>query len=197
MTRVGKLIEPVVAPGAMASGPQPSIVIDDQLLLRPWSSEDVAVVLEAFATPDIQHWHFRRFDTESEAEEWIDGLNRGWAEERCATWAIVDCVATLVVGRVAVYTNLEDGYGEVSYWVLPAARAQGVATRACVAATTWAHHVLGLHRVQLEHSTHNEGSRRVALKAGFVEEGVRRQANLHADGWYDMRLYSHLAGDPA
>ena len=94
------------------------------------------MVVEAFATPDIQHWHFRRYDTDAEAREWI-----------------------------------------------------GVASRACVAATQWAHR-LGLHRVQLEHSVHNEASGRVALRAGFVEEGVRRGANLHSDGWHDMRLYT-------
>jgi len=33
------------------------------------------------------------------------------------------------------------------------------------------------------------------LRAGFVEEGIRRAANLHADGWHDMMLYSHLATD--
>ncbi|MCP5024920.1 MAG: GNAT family N-acetyltransferase, partial [Actinomycetia bacterium] len=76
------------------------------------------------------------------------------------------------------------------------ARGRNVATRACVAATGWAH-ALGLHRVQLQHSTSNEGSRRVALGAGFVEEGVRRGANLHDDGWNDMRLYSKLPSDQA
>lgn len=193
---VGKLIEPVVSPGAMASELQPDIIIDDELLLRPWGPNDVVVAIEAYATPDIQHWHFRRLDSDSEAANWIVGLDLGWVEERCATWAIVDRPEGIVIGRVAVYTNLEDGYGEVSYWVLPEARSQGVATRACVVATEWAH-ALGLHRIQLEHSTRNEASRRVALKAGFVEEGVRRGANLHADGWHDMRLYSHLANDPA
>jgi RimJ/RimL family protein N-acetyltransferase len=36
----------------------------------------------------------------------------------------------------------------------------------------------------------------VARRAGFKEEGVRRGANLHDDGWHDMRLYAHLSTDP-
>jgi len=192
---VAKLIAPVVPAGAMANEPQPEITIDEELMLRPWTHDDVAVAITAFAAADIQHWHFRRFDTKLEAAEWITGLNRGWAEETCATWAIVFRPEAMVVGRVSIHTDLEDGHGEVSYWVLPHARGKGVATRACVAATEWAH-ALGLNRIQLQHSTRNQGSRRVALKAGFVEEGVRRGANLHADGWHDMRLYSRLADDP-
>ena len=34
-------------------------------------------------------------------------------------------------------------------------------------------HELGLHRVQLQHSTHNLASGAVALHAGYVSEGIR------------------------
>ncbi len=93
---------------------------------------------------------------------------------------------------------LEDGYGEVSYWVLPSARGRGVATRACVAATRWAHD-LGLHRIQLQHSTHNEPSRRVALKAGFVEEGIgAAETSTTMDGttWSSTPTWRPTTPDP-
>lgn len=190
---MGKLIPPVVAAGAMTRTDQPSLGIGADLELRPFRPTDAAAVVEAFSVPDIQQWHFRRYDTEAEAQDWIANCLEQWRVERCATWAI-EHRSSQVVGRVSVYTALEDGHGEVSYWVLPRARGKGVATRACVAATRWAH-ALGLHRIQLEHSVHNAASRGVALRAGFVEEGVRRGANRHGDGWHDMRLYSHLATD--
>ncbi|MGH1493671.1 MAG: GNAT family N-acetyltransferase [Acidimicrobiales bacterium] len=191
---MAKLIPPVVPAGAMSGSDQPEILVDEDLWLRPWHPGDAATVVEAFSTPDIQRYHFRHFATESDAQHWIEDCAEGWRSERSASWAIVERDDNRVVGRVTVYTSLEDGYGEVSYWVLPSSRGRGVATRACVAATRWSHE-LGLHRIQLEHSIHNEGSRRVALKAGFVKEGIRRGANLHADGWHDMVLYSHLATD--
>ncbi len=178
----------------MAGSRQPDVPVDNELALRPWRRSDAHIVVEAYSSPDIQHYHFRRFDTEEDAQRWIQDCAEGWRSESSATWAIVDQLDGNVLGRVTVSTSLEDGYGEISYWVLPSARGRGVATRACVAATRWAHE-LGLHRIQLEHSTRNEKSRRVALKSGFVEEGVRRGANLHGDGWHDMVLYSHLATD--
>ena len=193
MEAMGKLIPPVVPAGSMAGDRPPDVRIDDELVLRAWRVEDAPVVVEAFADPDIQHWHFRRYDDEAEALGWIEATFEDWRSERSATWAIVR-TATDVVGRVTIYTSLEDGHGEVSYWVLPHARRQRVASRACIAAIEWAH-ALGLHRVQLQHSIANAASRHVALRCGFVEEGVRRGANLHADGWHDMRLYSHLASD--
>lgn len=178
----------------MANSGQPEIVVDADLVLRPWQMSDAAAVVRAFSEPDIQHWHFRRYDTLQEAEAWIAECHDGWRLEQSASWAITRRPGGEVVGRVAIYTVLKDGYGEVTYWVLPEARGQGVATRAAVAATRWAHE-LGLHRVQLQHSTHNHASGRVAVKAGFISEGIRRGANLHDDGWHDMHLFAHLATD--
>jgi ribosomal-protein-alanine N-acetyltransferase len=192
---VAKLIPPVVAPGAMTSLAQPTIAVDADVMLRPFRPADVGAVRDAFTTPDIEHWHFRRYGTDDEAAEWIAACADDWSHERCATWAIVDRPVERVAGRVSMYTHLEDGWGEVSYWVLPWARARGIATQACVAATQWAHG-FGLHRIELQHSVRNEASARVARRAGFTEEGIRWDANLHDDGWHAMRVYGHLATDP-
>jgi RimJ/RimL family protein N-acetyltransferase len=191
--RMPILVTPVVEAGTMAEAVQPDVVVDSELHLRPWRAADAGVVVRAFSDPDIQHWHFRRYD-ETEALAWIAECNAQWRSERCASWAVARSRSGEVVGRAAIHTWLRDGLGEVTYWVLPEARGHGVATRAAVAATRWAHE-LGLHRVQLQHSTRNEASARVALKAAFVSEGIRRGANLHDDGWHDMHLYAHLATD--
>jgi ribosomal-protein-alanine N-acetyltransferase len=45
----------------------------------------------------------------------------------------------------------------------------------------WAFEEAGFHRMGLEHSIGNPASSRVAVKAGFREEGIRRGAGLHAD----------------
>ena len=152
-----KLIPPVVDRGAMAGMEQPVISVDDEVSLRPFRPNDARAVVQAFSTPDIQHYHFRRVDSDAEAMQWILVCAEGWRSEQSATWAIVSRARDNVSGRVTIYTSLEDGHGEVSYWVLPSARGHGVATRACVAATEWAHR-LGIHRVQLQHSTQNESS---------------------------------------
>ena len=65
-----------------------------------------------------------------------------------------------------------------------------------MALTRWGHDDLGLHRIELQHSTVNEASCRAATAAGFLPEGIRRGANLHDDGWHDMHLHAHLSSDP-
>ena len=84
-----RLIPPVVPAGRMADREQPVIRHDDGPLLRPWCADDVDVVLEAFADPDVQRWHFRRLDDVDAAEEWIAATNEGWETERSAAWAVI------------------------------------------------------------------------------------------------------------
>ena len=104
--------------------------------------------------------------------------------------------AGTVVGRVALtHLNLYEGFGALAYWVVPAARGRRVAVRAGAEVLRWAFEELGLHRVEVEHSTRNEASCRVAELLGCRAEGVRRGHALHADGHHDMHLHARLRTD--
>lgn len=98
------------------------------------------------------------------------------------------------VAAVALRRRGRDGVGGVGYWVVPAARGSGVASRALGLVSRWALSDLGLHRLELEHSTLNEPSCRVAAKAGYVLEGTKRSQALHDDGWHDMHLHALING---
>ena len=91
--------------------------------------------------------------------------------------------------------NLWDGTAELAYWVTPAARGRGLCTQAVTALSEWAFREVGFHRLELAHSIHNPRSCRVATKAGFSEEGVRRSSARHADGWHDMHVHARLRSD--
>jgi [ribosomal protein S5]-alanine N-acetyltransferase len=136
--RMPALVPPVIEPGAMANRDQPVIVVDDDLVLRPWAAADAPFVVEAYSDPDIQHWHFRRYDTVEEAQAWIELEVDGWRNEIAASWAIARRSANEPIGRLALNPVLKDGHTEISYWVIPRARAMGVATRCAIAATAWA-----------------------------------------------------------
>jgi [ribosomal protein S5]-alanine N-acetyltransferase len=73
----------------------------------------------------------------------------------------------------------------------PAARGKGVAPRAVDAMASWAFEA-GFYRLALAHSTVNTASCRVAEKAGFAAEGVRRGAWLLADGRHDAHSHARL-----
>ncbi|MET8156646.1 GNAT family N-acetyltransferase [Sphaerisporangium sp. NPDC005289] len=191
------LVPAVVVPGSLKRAPQPVLSSENDLVLRPWTAADAPAIVDAFRDPDIQHWHARSVESLAEAEEMIEAYAQGWRAESSAHWAVVTPRGE-VLGRVAFRTfDLFWGHAEVAYWTRAAARGRGAATTAVRALTTWAFGI-GFHRLYLYHSTLNDASCRLALKAGFALEGTERSSILHPDGWHDMHLHalvnpSHLS----
>jgi RimJ/RimL family protein N-acetyltransferase len=180
----------------MRDAEQPVLTADGGLVLRPWRPGDASALMTAHADPAIQRWHRRRLDSVEEARQMIEDWTAEWTAETRACWAVTDG-SDLLLGRLSLRPQLALGAGEFGYWVLPAARGAGVAPRALQAGTSWALDTLGLHRVELVHSTANQASCRVAAKVGYELEGTKRSDLLHADGWHDMHLHAKIGGPPA
>ncbi|TCC00275.1 N-acetyltransferase [Micromonospora zingiberis] len=186
------LTPPALPPGTLGHQPQPDIN-GAGLRLRPWQPTDRPAVLAAYADPAIQRWHCRTMN-DDEAHTWLTTWTHRWHAETGAGWAITD--PTGVLGQINLRRlDLADGIAEVSYWVLPAARGHHVATRALTTLTTWCF-TTGLHRLELNHSTANPASCRVAQHAGYPAEGTARREGHHADGWHDTHRHARLRTDP-
>jgi ribosomal-protein-alanine N-acetyltransferase len=180
------LVPPVVA-GLPAEQP---VLRAGALMLRPWLAADAPALLEVYADPAVQRWNCESLDADEAARyasEWADL----WRSGSRAGWAVVR--GTALVGRVTLSNLMLDlGQAEVTYWTAPQARGTGVAPQAVQAVATWAFD-LGLNRLELQHSTQNGPSCRVAERAGFALEGTKRRAVPHQDGWHDMHLHARLA----
>ncbi len=184
------LTQAIIPTGTLAAQAQPTLV-GAGLTLRGWTHDDADVLVGAYADPAIRTWHVRSLAAD-EAAGWVDERRDLWAQERSADWAVVE--GDSVVGRVALHRlNLHEGVAEVGYWVLPQARRRGVASRAVATATAWAFDDAGFRRLELEHSTSNEPSCRVANALGFALEGIRRAHYLQLDGRHDTHLHARLA----
>lgn len=187
-----QITTPYLAAGSLNRLKQPEIRTGD-LLLRPWMEADADALMAAFTDAAIQRWHVRTIASRDEALEMIAGYQQDWREETSAHWVVV---GPDLVGRVALKAlHLGEGSAEMAYWVIASERGRGVAVRAAVALSAWAFDVLGLHRLGLGHAVANTASCRVAEKAGFAAEGVKRSAWLHADGFHDVHLHARLNGD--
>lgn len=186
---------PAIPAGALAAAPQPVLPAPGGLQLRPWDTADAPVFLAAYQDHAIQRWHTRQPASEAQVREWFDGYRRDWAQEKAGHWAVT-CDGDQVLGRIALRgMDFDDGIATCAYWVLPAARGTGVASRALTAVSAWALEEIGFHRLELDHSTRNHASCRVAAKAGFLLEGTKRSAAVHGDGRHDMHLHARIQGD--
>ncbi len=152
------------------------------LLLRPAVATDATRWLELLRDPDQQRYGAPAFvpvpTDEGELEERIAGSATAWAEGKPGTLvAVAEEAPDLFLGDIGWRWSLHETFGiaDLGYGTHPDARGRGVGRRAIVALTRWlmSPEGRGLERVQLDHSTENAASCRVALAAGFEREGVR------------------------
>lgn len=186
---------PVIASGLLSSTRQPVLPATRSLLLRLWEESDAPAFLSAYQDDEIRRWHTRRPSSEVQVREWFDAYRQDWEREKGGHWAITrDGVE--VLGRIALRgLDFDGGIAGVAYWVLPAARGAGVASLGLWALTVWALSEIGFHRLELDHSTLNHASCRVATKSGYLLEGTKRSAAVHDDGRHDMHLHARVQGD--
>jgi RimJ/RimL family protein N-acetyltransferase len=151
------------------------------LLLRPWEESDASAFLSAYQDDEIRRWHTRRPSSEAQVREWFDAYRQDWKREKGGHWAITRGGGE-VLGRIALRgLDFDDGIAGATYWVLPAARGAGVASHGLGALTAWALNEIGFQRLELDHSTRNHASCRVATKSGYLLEGTKRSAAVHDD----------------
>lgn len=179
--------------------PEPPLS-DGVIVLRPWRREDAPVLASVFgaADADLAYWmdEVPQPYTLAHAVAYVDRSQAGWRGEVPATpFAICDVVSEDVLGWLGLtWDEAREGTVVAGYWIRQEARGRGVAARALRLAAAWVFGDLGFVRLELRIDTRNEPSRRVAGKAGFTLEGIRRSACVNArDGRRsDEAIYSLL-----
>lgn len=84
---------------------------------------------------------------------------------------------------------------EIGYWLREDCQGRGLATCAAAALVEYAFGTLGLNRLAIRVAAGNRRSRDVALRLGFREEGVAREAERRGDRFVDVVVYSLLRRD--
>jgi RimJ/RimL family protein N-acetyltransferase len=89
--------------------------------------------------------------------------------------------------------DLHNRSAELGIALLPAARGGGLAIDVVETLCAYAFQTRGLHRIQIETLIDNTAMRATAVRAGFAEEGVRRQAVWANGAFIDSVVYGRLA----
>jgi RimJ/RimL family protein N-acetyltransferase len=171
---------------------------DGVVRLRRWALEDLACVEQAAADP-----HIVEMTTVPAAYSRAEGrafVERQWgrpAEGAGLSLAIEDVAVGRAVGALSLLHRHGQQAGAVGigYWIVPAARCRGLATRAVALAAAWALREGGAARVEALVEPSNVGSQRVVETAGFQREGLLRSYLQFADRRGDAVVYSLLPGD--
>jgi RimJ/RimL family protein N-acetyltransferase len=145
---------------------------DGVVVLRPWVPADAGALAAAWADPDIARWTAVPADRSvAAAAAWIGG----WDERRRRGLALDLVVAAAgaeatVLGEVG--TTFVTRPPQVGWWLLPAARRHGTATRAV---RLFADQLLAAGvatELVADVDPGNPGSRAVAVAAGFTPTAI-------------------------
>jgi RimJ/RimL family protein N-acetyltransferase len=178
--------------------PLPSPPLSDgDILLRPWSLDDVPAATPLLRDPEIPRWTTVPRDyTERDGREFMGSSAARRVAGAALELAAVDAGDGTLLGSVGLQKlDWEQRSGEIGYWVAAAARRRGVATRAVRLLGGYALVELGLRRIEIIVHADNVASQGVAERAGAVREGVdRREIGHH--GVCDVVVYA-LVPTPA
>src|SRR3954469_3103627 len=178
--------------------PLPDPPLDDgTVALRSWRPTDLLPLVDACQDPEIPRWTAVPTPYgEHDAREYLaraeidrrSGRELGLAEVPSGN-------GTLLGSCGLARFDWQDRKVEVGYWVAAGARRQGVGARATGLLSRWALDGLGMERVELLANPENEGSQRLAERAGFTREGTLRRYRRRKGEREDLIMFSLLAGD--
>lgn len=167
----------------------------ERLLLRPYRAEDADAVHRACQDAEIQRWTTVPSPyTEDDAREFVTETTASGRAEGRGLLTAVEADGQLVGSAGLHFTRGLLGPG-VGYWIAPWGRGHGYAAEAARALADWAlRHDAA--RVHLAADVRNTASQAVAIRAGFVREGIVRAGLPYRDGTRgDAALFSRLAED--
>lgn len=173
----------------------PDELTDGVLRLRPWRFDDLACIEQAGQDPDIPAGTTvpARYSRQ-EGLAFIRRQHGRLATGEGVSLAIAHADGDAAIGLIILSIRPQTGVAGIGYWVVPAVRRRGVATRAIGLVTAWGLDGLGFARVEACVQPGNAASRRSLERNGFALEG-RLRSFLEFDGRRDDALvYSRLAG---
>ena len=176
------------------------------LLLSAPDGADIDRIAEICQDPDIQEWTtVPRGYTRADAEDFVTGaVVEGWRSGEGPTWAVREerPGGAVLVGMMGL-SGRAGGVWEIGYWLDPAARGRGTASRAARALVETAFDPDGplraaalRWRCDIHDGVPNWASWRVARGLGFRREGRVRSLLVNDGVLHDGWIGTLLPGDP-
>ncbi len=175
-------------------------IAGERVTLRPFRPGDAELMQACFDEEALRLTGSAHSTEETRriVDAGLDDRTRNWYATRNdqtdrLDLAVEDTSGTLV-GEV-VLNDWEAGNQSCGFRILlgPHGRNRGLGTEATRLIVDHAFDVLGLHRVELEVYAFNPRAAAAYRKAGFVEEGRRRDALSYDDEWVDAIVMSVIA----
>ncbi len=167
----------------------------EPIALRPLGMEDVAAYAAAFEV-DRDLGRLLGFETdpdETSLRETVERQTPEFGERKHAQLAIVDAASDAFLGEMLIHSlSSQHRRCELGFFVLPAHRGHGVASRAVGRALDWLFGELDLLRVEITTTPDNTIVPSLAERLGFQREGLLRGRNFERGQRVDLVWFGLL-----
>ena len=167
--------------------------------IRRFDPDDEEMLFEA-ASESINEvhpflpWCHPEYSIE-DSRSWLETIEPNWKDENAYAFAITDHESGKFMGGCGLNSIDVDPIANLGYWIRSSEVGKGVASEATFGLLNFGFKYLGLMRIEIMMSTHNEASKKVAINAGATFEGtLRNRLQLHGVN-HDALLYSLVPED--
>lgn len=170
-----------------------------RLILRQLSENDAPAMYTNWAS-DQEVTRFLTWpphESVAATQELLTSWAKNYEQANFYLWGItLETNPTEVIGTISVVSADERiAKMEIGYCLGQAWWGQGIMSEALIAVVRFLFESVGVNRLESRHDPRNPGSGAVLKKAGFLTEGLRRQADWNNLGICDVILYGLLRAD--
>lgn len=172
----------------------------DRVLLRPWSADDLPVLVALGQDLTVARWFpvIPYPYTERDAADWLHSEEMARQAGKGISFAIVHTESGEVLGGISL-GNIDAllRTASLGYWLGAHARGHGHMTPTVRLVAAWAFQALGLARLEGTVDPENLASQRVAERCGFRREGCLRSSTIirHTGERRDAFIYGLLSDE--
>lgn len=164
-------------------------------VLRPWSMDDISLVMDAGRDPVIPL--ITTVPTDGSEASCRAFVERQWSRAREGvgySFAIApDDARAGAVGLIGLWPkNHDPERASIGYFIEQRHRGAGIAGRALGTLATWAFEAIDVVRLELYVEPWNVGSIRTAERVGFLREGLLRKAERVGTERRDVYVYGRV-----
>ena len=176
-----------------------TVLVGRTTYLRPVTGDDIETLARWWAEPETAV--FQSGVIRPRPDQPIREMFKAWSTNESGAGVAFSAVRRSddeLLGHVSLWgAELPTRGATLGVIMGPDARGRGLGTDALGILVRYGFEEMGLNRIQLGVYSFNDRAIAAYKKLGFVEEGRRREAALHAGHWYDEVLMAILASEYA
>ena len=172
--------------------PFPTLVIDDNYVLREQSDNDTKPFFEYYCNdPDVYHYILATVPTNlEEAQAEINYCRNLFYHKRGIYWTLARCDSNQIIGSVGLYINNHHHRAEICYDLAKAYWRKGVMEKVLRKVIDFCFEKLNLFRIEAITLQENVPSIRILEKLGFAREGTLKKYRYFKEAARDIELYA-------